>query len=64
MYHCHLYPPQAANGYRNSRLVVDEDDLKYVKKVKKIAMYWLKSFMKIFLLKPSVLGKLGLFSGM
>ena len=25
--HCHLHPLQAANCYRNSRLVVDEDDL-------------------------------------
>ena len=30
--HCHLYPVQAANCCRNSRLVVDEDDLMWVKK--------------------------------
>ena len=27
IYHCHLYTLQAANCCRNSRLVVDEDDL-------------------------------------
>ena len=27
IYHCYLHPPQAANCCRNSRLVVDEDDL-------------------------------------
>ena len=30
--HCHPHPLQAANCCRNSRLVVDEDDLKWVKK--------------------------------
>ena len=29
--HCHLRPLQAANCCRNSRLVVDGDDLKWVK---------------------------------
>ena len=29
--HCHLHPLQAVNCCRNSRLVVDEDDLKWVK---------------------------------
>ena len=33
-------------------------------KLKKIAMYWWTSFMKIFGLKPSVVGKWSLFSGM
>ena len=28
---CHLHPLQAANCCRNSRLVVDEDDLMWVK---------------------------------
>ena len=28
--HCHLHPLQAVNCCRNSRLVVDEDDLKWV----------------------------------
>ena len=37
--HCHLHTLQAANCCRNSRLVVDEDDLKWVKKLKKITMY-------------------------
>ena len=31
LHHCHLYPLQAANCCRNSRPVVDEDDLKWVK---------------------------------
>ena len=30
--HCHLHPLQAPNCCRNSRLVVDEDDLMCVKK--------------------------------
>ena len=30
VYHCHIHPLQAANCCRNSRLVVDEDDLKWV----------------------------------
>ena len=34
--HCHLHPLQAANCYRNSRLVVDEDDLMGVKKKRKL----------------------------
>ena len=29
-YHCHLHSPQTANCYRISRLVVDEDDLKWM----------------------------------
>ena len=29
--HCHLHPLQAANCCRNSQLVVDEDDLKWLK---------------------------------
>ena len=29
--HCHIHPLQAANCCRNSRLVVDEYDLKWVK---------------------------------
>ena len=37
--HCHLYPLQAANCYRNCQLVVDEDDLMWVKIFKKF-MYW------------------------
>ena len=32
IYHCHLHPLQAANCCRNSRLVVDEDDLTRVRK--------------------------------
>ena len=31
IYHCHLHPLQAANCCRNSRLVVDENVLKWVK---------------------------------
>ena len=33
-------------------------------KLKKIAMYWWNSFMEIFILEPSVVRKLTLFSGM
>ena len=33
--HCHLHPLQAANCCRNSRLAVDEDDLKWVVNEKK-----------------------------
>ena len=35
IYHCHLHPLQAANCCRNSRLVVDEDDLIWFEKLKK-----------------------------
>ena len=31
VYHCHLHPLQAANCCRNSQLIVDEDELKWVK---------------------------------
>ena len=37
--HCHLYPLQATNCCRNSRLVVDEDDFDVGDKLKKIFMY-------------------------
>ena len=30
IHHCHLRPPQAANCCRNSRLVVDGDDLQWL----------------------------------
>ena len=33
-------------------------------KLKKIVMYWYDSFIKIIIIKPPVVGKLGLFSGM
>ena len=49
--HCHLRPPQAANCCRNSRLVVDEDYLKWVKNLRKLPCI-AKSFMNISLLKP------------
>ena len=62
--HCHLHPLQAANCCRNSRFVVDDDDLKLFKNLKKIAIYWSTSFMGIVLLKPQVVGKSSLFSGM
>ena len=35
----HLHPLQAANCCRNSRLVVDEDDLKWVTNEKKILLF-------------------------
>ena len=34
--HCHLHPLQAANCCRNSRLVVDEDDFKWVENCRKL----------------------------
>ena len=34
IYHCHLYPLQSTNCCRNSRLVVYEDDLKWVANTK------------------------------
>ena len=43
---------------------MDEDDLKWMKNKNKIAMCLKASFMEVFLLKPSVVGKLSLFSGM
>ena len=49
IYPCHLHPLQAANCCRNSRLAVDEDDLKCVANEK-------NSSMKIFDLKPSDVG--------
>ena len=58
-YHYHLHPLQAANCCRNYRLVVDEDDSMWFKNLRK-----LPSFMEIFVLKPFVLGKLGMFSWM
>ena len=30
IYNCHIHPLQAANSCRNSRLVVDEDGLKWL----------------------------------
>ena len=36
IYHCHLHPLQGANCCRNSRLVVDEDDLMWVKNWRKL----------------------------
>ena len=36
IYQCHLHPLQAANCCRNSRLVVDIDDLKWVKTLWKL----------------------------
>ena len=49
MYHCHLHPLQAANCCRNSRLVVDENDLKWVTNE---YCYFQNSSMKIFVVKP------------
>ena len=43
MYHCHFHPLEAANCCRNSRLAVDEDDLKWaVNKTKMVLL--LKQF--------------------
>ena len=38
-FHSHLYPLQAANSCHNSRLVVDEDDLKWVANEKNILLF-------------------------
>ena len=38
--HFHFHPLQATNCCRNSRLVVDEDDLQCGEKLMKIVMYW------------------------
>ena len=57
IYHCHLYPLQAANCCRNSRLVVNKDDLKWVKNVRKLPCIS-KSFIDIFLLKPLSFSKI------
>ena len=43
---------------------MDEDDLMWFKNEKNTTMYWSTSFMEIFVPKPLVVGKLGLFSGM
>ena len=59
----HYNPLQSANCCRNSRLVVDKDDLKWIK-MKEIAMCWQNSFMEILLLIYLVVGKLNLFLGM
>ena len=39
IHHCHIHPLQAANCCRNSRLVVDEDDLKCVPNEKNILLF-------------------------
>ena len=36
IYHCHLHTLQAVNCYRNSRLAVDEDDLKWMTNLRKL----------------------------
>ena len=48
IYHCHLYPLQAANCCRNSRLVVDEDDLKWVANEKNVLLLLKQSHKKIY----------------
>ena len=42
IYHCHLHPLQAANCSRNSRLVVDEDDLMWVANEQTIVLLFKK----------------------
>ena len=51
IYHCHLHPLQAANCCHNSRLVVDEADLKRVANEKRYC-YHLNNSRKMFVLKP------------
>ena len=57
--HFHLHPLQAANCCRNSRLVVDEEDLMWV-----FVYVLVNQFHEIFILKPLIVGKFSLFSGM
>ena len=54
--HCHLYPLQAANCCRNTRLVVDEDDLMCVTNDKK-SCYISISLMNIYVQNPFVFRK-------
>ena len=51
-YYCHLHPLQAAKLYRNSRLVLDEDDLKWVINEKNIVI--IKKFHENFRSKTAV----------
>ena len=60
---CHLHPLQAANCCRNSRLVVEEYDLKWVK-IKENYYVLVNQFHGNFNKKTLVVGKLGVFSGM
>ena len=48
---------------RNSRLVVDEDDLMWLKN-KENSHALQTSFMEIFISKPLVVGKFNMFSGL
>ena len=50
--HCHLHPLQAANCCRNSRLVVDEDDLMWVKNLRKLPCIVKTDFAGNFHSKP------------
>ena len=64
VYYRHLHPIQAANCCRNSRLVVDEDDLMLFKNQGKLPcigkpLSWEFSFQN-----PFFLGKLNMFSWM
>ena len=52
------HPLQAANCCRNSRLAVDEDDLKWVENEKKISLL-LKQFPEYNRFKTTRCGKLG-----
>ena len=61
-YHCHLHSLQAANCCRNSRLVVNKDDLNCVTLVK-IYCYYQNSSMKIVVLKPIGVGNYICFEG-
>ena len=63
MYHGHLHPLQVANCCRNSRLAVDEDDLKCVANEKKILLL-LKQFHENFHSKTHSRRKISHFSDM
>ena len=63
IYYCHLHPLQVENCCRNSRLVVNEDDLMWVENDENCHVL-VKRFHGKFILKPLVVGKSSLFSGM
>ena len=54
--HCHIHPLQAANCCRNSRLVVDEEDLMGWQ-IKNNILLLLEWFLENFLFKPSMCRK-------
>ena len=60
IYHCHLHSLQAANCCRNSRLVVSEDDFKWVAKEKNVLLL-LNQFREYVRSKPPSFKEIKLF---